>query len=115
MTHPPRQPDIEVAFELTSLRSDGSTKVVLSRYRPIYEIRVDYWTSAHHEFIGVDAVRTGERVLAKVWLLSPQAYPRSLWDGRKLRVAEGPKLVGMAEVLKIVNPALRTKDSWLTC
>jgi hypothetical protein len=110
MTHPHRQPDIEVMFELTSLRVEGDQKVVLSGYRPIYEIHADYWTSAHHEFIGVEQVVTGEHALAKVWLLSPEAYPHSLWIGRTLRVAEGSRIIGVAEVLSIINPDFHVAD-----
>lgn len=110
MTRPPRQPDIEVMFELTSLRGDGDIKFVLSGYRPIYDACPDYWTSARHEFLGVERVNTGERALAEVWLLSPDAYPHSIWVGRKLRVAEGSRIVGTAEVLKIVNPILQTDE-----
>lgn len=110
MTHLPTQPDIEVMFELTSPRFDGGTKVVLSGYRPTYEIRDDYWTSAHHEFVGVERLLTGQRALAKVWLLSPEAYPHSLWTGRRLHVAEGSRIVGTAEVLTVINPVLQDTD-----
>lgn len=110
MTHPLRQPDIEVMFELTSLCFDGDQKIILSGYRPIYEIRADYWSSAHHEFVGVEQLMAGQRALAKVWLLSPEAYPHSLWAGRKLRVAEGSRIVGAAAVLRIINPDLQVPD-----
>jgi hypothetical protein len=56
----------------------------------------------------VDAtgVCTGQQCEAEVWLLSPGAYPHTFWLGRRVEVAEGSRVVGVADVLKIVNPLL---------
>jgi translation elongation factor EF-Tu-like GTPase len=106
MGRPPKPPDAEVLFELTSRAYDGEVKRVLSGYRPLYEIRTDYWTSVHHEFKEQHGVATGEQVEAEVWFISPEAYPHSLWVGRILVVAEGPRVVGRATVSKVLNSAL---------
>ncbi|MEB2845799.1 hypothetical protein GAO09_28785 [Rhizobiales bacterium RZME27] len=101
-----KPPDLEVIFQLTADSASGGSRVVLSGYRPHYRIMDDYQTSAHHEFVGVDRIVTGERAVAQVWLITPEAYPRSVWPGRLITVCEGTRVVGVAEVLKVNNPVL---------
>lgn len=106
MARPPRSPDLKVIFRLTATTRKGDIKRVLSGYRPIYGIRTNYWSSAHHEFVGQSGLATGENCLADVWLLSPEAYPGTMWVGRLVSVAEGAQLIGQAQVLQVVNPLL---------
>jgi hypothetical protein len=108
MTRPPRSPDLIVNFALTALRTDGSPKYVISGYRPIYKVKPDYWSSAHHEFMDVSRVETGQQAHAEVWLLSPEAYPQTFWIGRRVEVAEGARLIGIADVLQVLNPLLES-------
>ena len=98
-------------FRLTSLTLDGAERRVRSGYRPIYDIRPDYWTSTHHEFLDRDEAITGDEVPAHVWFITPEAYPHSLWVGRILTVAEGSRLIGTAKVLEILNPILHRDDA----
>ncbi|WP_157638769.1 hypothetical protein [Burkholderia ubonensis] len=109
MTRPPRPPDLMVNFSLTVQRSDGSLKEVISGYRPIYKVRADYLSSAHHEFVDTAGICTGQQGRAEVWLLWPEAYPRTFWIGRRVEVAEGTRVVGVAEVLQILNPLLELR------
>ncbi|WP_157655175.1 hypothetical protein [Burkholderia ubonensis] len=106
MSRPLRPPDLIVNFSLTAHRSGGSSKKVISGYRPIYKVRNDYGSSAHHEFVDATGVCTGHQCKAEVWLLSPEAYPHTFWLGRRVEVAEGSRVVGVADVLEIVNPLL---------
>ena len=108
MSRPPRPPDLIVNFSLEAHRLDGSLKEVISGYHPIYKVRTDYWSSAHHEFLDAASVCTGQQCKAEVWLLSPEAYPHTFWLGRRVEVAEGSRVVGVADVLKIVNPLLES-------
>lgn len=108
MSHPPRQPDLIVNFSLSACRADGSSEEVLSGYRPIYKVRADYWSSARHEFVDATGVCTGHQSKADVWLLSPEAYPKTFWIGRRVEAAEGPRIVGAADVLAILNPLLES-------
>ncbi|HEU5125724.1 MAG TPA: hypothetical protein VFW05_16855 [Verrucomicrobiae bacterium] len=109
--HPHRPPDAKVLFRLTSPALDGEQKRVRSGYRPVYDIRSDYWTSAHHEFLGGNQVVTGEETAAHVWFLTPEVYPHTLWIGRVLTVAEGARPVGTATVVEILNPILERDDA----
>jgi hypothetical protein len=103
----PPGPDAEVTFELTAFSAvDGGPRYVLFGYRPQYVVKPDYQTSVAHQFLGVDRVWTGERVKAEVWFISPEAYPHSLWEGRRIEIAEGARRVGVATVLKVLNPLL---------
>jgi len=106
MTRPPTPPHAEVLFELTSLTFSGEKRRVLSGYRPVIDIKSDYWTSVHMEFPEVDHVTTGEKVTAEVWFLTPEVYPHTLWVGRTLHVAEGSRQVGEATVLNVFNSLL---------
>jgi hypothetical protein len=99
-----------VILEITASKLDGSVKRVLSGYRPIYDVRPDYWTSVHHEFAHGEEVSTGGRAIADVWFISPEAYPHSLWPGRVLNVAEGSRLVGKAVIEQVLNPVLARID-----
>lgn len=83
---------------------------VLSGYRPVYDVRADYRTSVNHEFATAGGARTGERVLADVWFITPEVYPGTLWPGRVLRVAEGSRIVGIATVEQVFNTALSRLD-----
>lgn len=114
MTRPTRSPDLIVNFVLTELRSDGSLKRVISGYRPIYKVRPDYWSSAHHEFVDGTSVETGGQSLAEVWLLSPEAYPHTFWIGRRVEVAEGTRIVGTIDVVEILNPLLKSSGTDLS-
>ncbi|CAJ0802442.1 hypothetical protein LMG19083_03728 [Ralstonia psammae] len=106
MSCPPHPPDIVVKFHLTARTAEGSARVVRSGYRPIYGIRPDYWSSAHHEFVNAEVAKTDEPCEAEVWLLAPEAHPHTMWIGRTIQVAEGPRIVGVAEVQQILNPLL---------
>lgn len=41
-----------------------------------------------------------------VQLISPEAYPCCLWEGRVLSILEGTRLVGTLTVRKIINKSL---------
>jgi translation elongation factor EF-Tu-like GTPase len=102
----PPEPDAEVMFELTGSSSGGRLGHVVSGYRPQYVVRSDYHTSVAHQFVGVDRVSPSERAKAEVWFITPEAYPHSLWEGRRVEIAEGAKRVGVATILKVLNPLL---------
>jgi translation elongation factor EF-Tu-like GTPase len=85
---------------------DGSVRRVISGYRPQYVVNSNYHTSVQHRFIDAESVSTGQKAKAEVWFITPDAYPRALWEGLVLDVAEGAKVVGRATILKVHNPLL---------
>ena len=101
-TKPPSMgpPDVEVMFALTG-RSP-----VYSGYRGQYLIKPDYRTSTVHNFLDAKVVSIGDKARAEVWLITPEVYPHTLWEGRTIDVTEGAKVVGTVTVLKVHNPLL---------
>lgn len=100
------KPDAIVRFTLTAESSAGGPRTVSSGYHPHYDVREDYWTSVQHQFLDVDHVTTGGTAMAHVVFIMPEAYPHSLWPGRKLNVREGDRIVGEAMIIEVFNPVL---------
>ncbi|TXI90593.1 MAG: hypothetical protein E6Q34_08670 [Burkholderiaceae bacterium] len=101
-----RSADAEVLLHLVATEMGGKNRPVKSGYRPVYAIREDYWTSTNHDFLDVVEFAPGQIGRAHVWFLSPEVYPKSLWVGREMSVAEGNRVVGKAVVVKVLNPLL---------
>ena len=110
MPTPSRPHDAEVLFELTAPRLDGSEKQVFSGYRPEYDIRPNYLTCTHHDFDDPAGAVTGKPVRARIWFLTPEVYPFTLWIGRVLKVSEGSRIVGRATITKVTNNLLLSLD-----
>lgn len=102
-----RAPDFEGEFHLFAGARNGPAYWVT--YRPQHEVHENYSTSGYHEYEGRDSLEPGETIKVKVWLITPQAYPHCLWEGRELRILEGAKHVGNVRVTKLLNPTLRVK------
>jgi elongation factor Tu len=100
-----RAPDFEGTF---SLSSSGRTTGVASGYRPQHSIHENYQTSGEHTYLDRELVEPGQSASVAVRLITPQAYPRCLWEGRILSVREGERIVGHLEVTRVINEALRT-------
>lgn len=81
---------------------------MFTSYRPQHEVHENYQTSGHHTYIGCDSVRPGETAKVNVRLITPQVYPRCIWEGRSLRVLEGTKHVGNLLITRVWNPLLCT-------
>ena len=77
-----------------------------TKYRPSFDIREDYKTSGQIEFIDKERLNFGEEALANIIFLTPEAYPYTLWIGRKLTFGEGINITGYAIVTKVFNKIL---------
>ena len=100
-----RNHDIEGEFQLFATKSGRSTPV-FSGYRPSHKIHDNYLTSAQHEYISVNQVALGETAHVKVWFITPEVYPHSLWCGREIDVQEGKRVIGKLVITKILNKTL---------
>lgn len=78
----------------------------MSGYRPHHQILENYQTSGLYEFTDVDALAPGHSALARVWFVTPDIYPGTLWPGRRIGVFEGSRQVGFLRVLEVLNPVL---------
>lgn len=111
MTAIQRSPDALVTFKLTAESVSGGPKMVLSGYRPTYDIREDYWTSVIHEFLNAERIVTGETAAANVVFITPEVYPHSLWVGHKLVVREGSRIIGESTINEIYSPILKRQTA----
>ncbi|ROZ62576.1 hypothetical protein [Ramlibacter sp. WS9] len=101
-----RVPDIEGEFHLFG-GAENARKY--SGYRPQHEVHENYQTSGIHAYVDREFVDPGETVLVQVRLITPEVYPRCLWEGRELKVLEGAKHVGTLRVAKVINTSLRVE------
>jgi translation elongation factor EF-Tu-like GTPase len=101
-----RSHDIEGEFYIFAAAQSGRRTPAYSGYRPQHKIHDNYQTSGQHEYLNATQVAPGETVSTKIWLLTPDVYPNSLWVGRKIGVFEGARQVGTFTVSRIVNDVL---------
>lgn len=97
-----RLPDVEVIFEFNDARihpaNDG--------YRPAHLVVDDYLTTGIHHYYNVDSVPPNGTAKGTITFLSPEAYPHSMWIGKKISIQEGERIVGYATITRIFNPLL---------
>jgi hypothetical protein len=99
-----RQADIEGTFQLFA--NSGRTGSVCSGYRPGHKIHENYISSGEHQYIDSEWVSLGGSASTKLWLVTPEAYPASIWVGRELEVSEGTHIVGKFTVTSVFNETL---------
>ena len=101
-----RQPDVEAEVTFLSPEAGGKANAVRSGYCPNHQVLENYLTSGRHEYLDKDEVWAGETATARIWFITPEAYPECLWIGREVRVQEDSRLVGYAKITKIFNKLL---------
>jgi len=79
---------------------------VMSGYRPQHLLHENYQSSGTHTYPDRELVNPDEPAPVHVQLISPEAYPCCLWEGRVLSILEGTRLVGTLTVRKIINKSL---------
>lgn len=103
---PSRAPDCEAIVTLLSTEAGGRSRPAFTGYRPNHPILPDYITSGTHEYLDADSISPGQSGRARIWFLTPDVYPHSLWVGRVINVQEGGRVVGRAEITAVLNPVL---------
>lgn len=102
-----RQHDIEGLFHLYEKRRNGQQIPVFSGGRPLHKLYENYFSSGQHEYPDAEKIMPGETARALVWLITPYAYPGSLWVGREIDVVNGMlDVIGKLIIEKILNPVL---------
>ncbi len=102
-----RTHDIEGHLHLLTAEQGGRTTVAQSGYRPAHKLYDNYLTSGVHEYPEGGGIAPGETAHVRVWFITPDVYPSSLWVGRVLQVSEGARAVGTLTVTEVLNPVLR--------
>jgi len=96
------KPDAEVLFQFNGARiypaADG--------YRPAHLITENYLTTGLHHYYDVSEVPVGGTAKGTITFITPEAYPHSLWVGKKIPFQEGARIIGYATILKVMNPLL---------
>ena len=98
-------PDVEVMFELNGTRLGP----VFEGYRPAHLINDDYLTTGIHHYYRVKSVPPNGSAKGTITFISPNAYPHSLWKGKKIKIQEGNRIVGYATIINIFNSLLETQ------
>ncbi|WP_219834274.1 hypothetical protein [Paenibacillus sp. R14(2021)] len=96
----------DVEAKIMFFPKDGRTGPAISGYRPNHLIRDDYLTSGEHHYYGQKIIELGETVLGTITFITPEAYPECLWIGKVIRIQEGSRIIGSAEITKIFNDML---------
>ena len=98
-------PDVEVMFEFNGTRLGP----VFEGYRPAHLINDDYLTTGIHHYYRVKSVPPNGSAKGTITFISPDAYPHSLWKGKKIKIQEGNRIVGYATIINIFNSLLETQ------
>ncbi len=94
----------DAAAVVTNLRS--SQAPFGKNYRGCCAIKEGYRTSVCFQTMDGCEMLHEQPHRCHVNFLTPEAYPYTLWVGRKLELYEGERLVGTMEILEIRNPLL---------
>ena len=102
-----REPDIEAEIAFIKTEDGGRRSPCTSGYRPAHLVKEDYLTTGVHQYYGKELVFPGETTIGTITFITPEAYPHCLWQGKRMNIQEGNKIVGYATVVKIFNELLR--------
>lgn len=92
---------------LTTEQGGRKTPVFATGYRP--QIKFDFddmQTSGQQTFIDKEIVYPGEKVEAKIKILSPDYFSNCLTEGMNFEFREGSQVIGTGEIKFIVNDKL---------
>ena len=96
-------PDVEVIFEFIGARK----KPAVDGYRPAHLVKEGYLTTGVHHYHGATEVPPDGTATGTITFITPEAYPASLWVGKKINIQEASKIVGYATITRIMNLVLR--------
>ncbi len=102
------KPDVEVLFAFESPRRKVPYQ---NGYRCDHLVTNDYLTCGQHQYYdpnGISPIGTG---YGTITFIQPEAYPNSLFAGKKIPLQEGERVIGSATVITVFNPILLKKLS----
>ena len=107
---PPRNPDFEAEISFLLTTEGGRTTPVASGYRSLHDFGNGELYGAQHEYPGHEWVHPGETVVARLWIFFPDSLGANLRQGTEFSVQEGPRVVGQGRIIRVLNPALETRN-----
>ena len=105
---------VDFITELTYLTTEQSGRKgpATSGYRP--QVKFDFTenqTSGQQTFIDKEIVYPGDKVLAKIKIISPHFFANNLEEGMKFEFREGATVIGTGELKNIINDKLEKKPA----
>jgi len=105
---------VDFIAELTYFTTEesGRKTPATSGYRP--QVKFDFTekqTSGQQTFIDKEIVYPGDKVLAKIKVLSPHFFADNLEEGMNFEFREGARIVGTGELKNIINDRLEKKPA----
>ena len=100
-------PDVEVLFAFNGTRKHPAA----DGYRPHHLITENDLTTGVHHYYDTALVPPNGTATGTITFIDPEAYPHSLWIGKRINIQEGARLVGYATVLEIYNPILLQENT----
>ncbi len=76
-------------------------------YRPAFQMREDYCSTGEITLIDVSMLHFNDIAEAFIRFLTPDVYPHSLWEGKKICFMEGKTITGEAIIKEIYTPILK--------
>jgi hypothetical protein len=98
--------DLEGLLHLLPSSQGGRTAPAYTGYRPAHKLYDNYLSSGIHDYPETGLARPGETTPTRVWLITPEVYPGSLWVGRVLDISEGQRCVGSFTITLVCKPIL---------
>jgi len=105
---------VDFIAELTYFKTEqsGRKTPASSGYRP--QVKFDFTenqTSGQQIFIDKEIVYPGDKVLAKIKVVSPHFFADNLEEGMKFEFREGARIIGTGELKNIINDRLEKKPA----
>jgi translation elongation factor EF-Tu-like GTPase len=100
-TPPPRPPDLEAEITFVTTAEGGRKGPAYSGYRPQFFYDGHDW-DALQEYPNVEQVLPGDRVTARLWLISPDAHRGRVAVGMRFDLREGQRVVARGVVTRLV-------------
>ena len=105
---------VDFIAELTYFTTEqsGRKTPATSGYRP--QVKFDFTekqTSGQQTFIDKEIVYPGNKVLAKIKVVSPHFFVDNLEEGMKFEFREGDRIIGTGELKNIINDRLEKKPA----
>ncbi len=93
--------DIEVLFEFIGFRKGR----VFEGYIPSHLVKEGYLTTGIHSYYNLNQ-EPCDNLRGTITFITPEAYPHTMWVGKRITMYEGGRIVGYAVVTKIFNSIL---------
>jgi len=102
------QPDFIARLEYKTTAEGGRRTPVKSGYRSQVKFYfIEMQSSGQQTFLNKDIVYPGDIVDAEIIVVSPEIFENSLTEGTPFEIREGPTIVGVGQIMRLLNEGLR--------